>query len=461
MSDAKPTHALTEGAIARTLALFALPMLAGNVLQSLNGSVNAVWIGHYLGEAALNASSIANTVLFLLIALVFGIGMAATILVGQAVGANNLDLARRVVGTGATFFVAGSLLIAVAGYASAPTLLDWMRTPPDALPFATAYLRVIFVAIPVIFANVFVTMVLRGAGDSRTPMRFLALAVGLDIALNPLLIFGVGPLPALGIAGSAWATLCANLISLTALLTHLARSRHFLLLRGAQLAWLRPQRALLATLVRKGLPMGLQMIVMSGSAIVMMSLVNRFGSQTAAAFGAAMQLWNYIQMPAMAVGMAVSSMAAQNVGAGRMDRLDRIAGAGVAFSLLLTGVLILVTWWFSRYALGLFLPDDGDALAIGRHLHGIAVWSFLFFGISMVLMGVVRSTGAVLVPLAVLFVSLWLVRIPFAVALLDRWQAEAIWWSFPLGSIVSVLLAAAYYRWGGWRGARMMPAAAT
>jgi putative MATE family efflux protein len=452
-----PRTALVEGPIPRTLFFFTLPILASNVLQSLNGSVNSIWVGHYLGEAALTATSNANTVLFFLLALVFGIGMAATILVGQSIGARDLTQAKRVVGTSATFFLAVSLLIAASGGVATGPLLAYMQTPADAMPFATAYLRIIFAAIPFMFATTFLMMVLRGAGDSRTPFYFLVLSVLLDIALNPLLIFGAGPIPRLGIAGSALATLLAQVVSVAALLAHLYRARHFLWLHGREWRYLKPDPVLLRALVLKGLPMGLQMIVLSGSAIVMIALVNRFGSQYTAAFGAATQLWNYIMMPALAVGMAASSMAAQNVGAGHWDRVRRTAVTGVLFNILMTGSLVLVLYLFNRAALSLFLPAHTDALDIARHINAIVVWSFILFGISMVLGGVVRATGAAVPPLVVLFLSLWVIRIPLAIAFLDRYGADAIWWSFPVGAGASAVMMWLYYRYGGWRGARMLP----
>ncbi|HEY1325371.1 MAG TPA: MATE family efflux transporter [Casimicrobiaceae bacterium] len=452
--------ALVEGAIAPTLFFFTLPILASNVLQSLNGSVNAIWVGHYLGEAALTATSNANTILFFLLALVFGVGMATTILVGQSIGAHDLTQARKAVGTGATFFVTASIVIAVCGGAATRPLLAYMQTPPDAMPFATAYLRIIFAAVPFMFAYTFVMMVLRGAGDSKTPFYFLVLSVLLDIALNPLLIFGAGPVPRLGIAGSALATLIAQVASLAALLAHLYRARHFLWLHGPEWRLLRPDPALLRALVVKGFPMGLQMIVLSGSSIVVIGLVNRFGSQTTAAFGAATQLWNYIMLPALAVGMAASSMAAQNVGARRWDRVQRTAATGVLFNCLMTGTLVLLLYLFNRAALSLFLPAHSEALAIAQHINAIVVWSFVLFGISMVLGGVVRSTGAAVPPLIVLFVSLWLIRLPLAFALLGRLQADGIWWSLPVGAASSALLMWLYYRYGGWRRARMLGPAA-
>ena len=447
--------ALTEGPIVRTLVGFALPILLGNVLQSMNGSVNSIWVGRFLGEAALGATANSNAVMFLLLGGVFGVSMAATLLVAQYIGAGKPDEARRVVGTSATFFASLAVGISVVGWCFAPQLLEFMHTPPESLGLARQYLRIIFIAIPFLYLYTFVMAVMRGAGDSRTPFKFLLLSVGLDIVLNPLLIFGLGPVPRLGIGGSALATLIANAVSLVALLLYLYRRQHPLCLRGAELAYLRLDGAILGTLIRKGLPIGLQLVVISANAVALISLVNRFGTDTTAAYGAAWQLWNYLQMPAFAIGAAVSSMAAQNVGANRWDRVNRIAGAGVAFHCVVTGSLVLVLVALNKVALGMFLPP-GAALEISGHINLTSAWSFLFFGISMVLFGVVRSTGAVVPPLIALFIALWVVRIPIAVGFAPRFGADAIWWSFPIASGVSALLAFAYYRWGGWRKARLI-----
>ena len=320
---------LTQGPIGRNLLLFSLPILGGNIAQSLNGSVNAVWIGRHLGEDALTAAANANNIMFFLLGSMFGLGMAASILIAQAMGARDTDQARRTMGSSATFFIGLSVLIAIGGWWLARHLLAWMGTPAPSLPLAEAYLRVIFLAMPALYAFAFLAAALRGAGDSRTPFRFLLVAVLLDIAFNPLLIFGIGPFPKLGIAGSAWATLLSQTLALAALLLHLRHKRHVLWLGRKDAALLLPQPRIVQALVLKGVPMGLQMMLISLAMIAMMTMVNGFGTATAAGYGAALQLWTYVQMPAMAIGAACSSMAGQNVGAGRWDRVDATARTGV------------------------------------------------------------------------------------------------------------------------------------
>ncbi|MEG1680373.1 MAG: MATE family efflux transporter, partial [Stenotrophomonas sp.] len=448
MSKTKQTRSLTEGPIGTSLLMFALPILAGNIAQSLNGSVNAIWVGKFLGEAALTATANANNIMFFLIGSVFGIGMAATILIGQSIGAKDLPQARRVMGTSATFFISLSAVIAVLGWFLSHRLLVAMGTPDESLPMADAYLKVIFLAMPLLYAFAFITAALRGAGDARTPFRFLLLAVLLDIAFNPLLIFGVGPFPELGIAGAAWATFFSQALALAALMLYLRNKRHMLWLGRKDIGLLKIDTVILKALVIKGVPMGLQMILISLAMIMMISMVNGYGVETASAYGAAMQLWTYVQMPAMAIGAACSTMAAQNVGAGLWPRVEATARTGVLFNFLLTGALIAPIILFDRSTLALFLPAASEALEIGRHLNHIAVWSFLFFGVNFVLSGVVRSTGAVLPPLLILAIGMWGIRVPFALWLQPRFGADAIWWSFPISALCSMLMIMAYYRWG-------------
>jgi putative MATE family efflux protein len=453
-------RSLTEGSIPVGLFRFCLPILLANVLQSLNGSVNAVWVGRYLGEAALTATSNANTVMFLLIGAAFGVALAATILIGQCIGANNIRETKRVVGTSATFFAAISVAMAIAGLILCRPLLIAMSTPADSLPLAVAYMRVIFLALPFLYMYAFVMAVLRGAGDSKTPFYFMLLSVGIDIALNPVFIFGVGPIPRFGIAGSALATFVAQAVSLIALIRHLYRRRHVLCLHQDELALLKVDWSVVGTLVKKGIPMSAQMLVISLSGVLMITLVNRFGVDTTAAFGAAMQIWNYIQMPAFAVAMGVSAMTAQNVGAGKWERVNRIAGVGVLYSVLLTGSVVVLIELLDVQVFGLFLPAGSAALSIASHMNRIVTSSFIFFGISVALFGVVRATGAVIAPLIVLTISMLVVRFPLAEIFLDKYQVDAVWWSFPVSSVLASILALLYYRYGSWRSAHMVPAAA-
>jgi putative MATE family efflux protein len=447
---------LTSGPIGPTLIAFSLPVLGSTVLQSLNGSVNTAWVSHILGEAALTATANAGQIFFLMIGVVFGISMAANIMIGQAVGGRDEATARRVVGACTVFFIVAPIAMAVLGGLLTPRILDAMSTPPDAKPGAVVYLRMLFAAMPSVYFFNFVMMAQRGVGDSRTPFYFALLQVVLDICLNPLLILGVGPLPRLGIVGSAMATLLSQTLVLAVMLIHLYRKGSILVIRPRDWRLLKPDLGILKTLLFKGMPMGFQMIVVSLSAVAMMRFVNGYGLPTAAAYGAVMQLWTYVQMPSMALGAAVSSMAAQNVGAGRMDRVERIAWVGAGYAVLFSLIPILMIQATEHLALRAFLPAGSPSLRIAEHINAFALWSFVPFGVAFVFSGVVRATGVVWPPLLAMVVALWFVRIPFARALQPYLGADAIWLSFPLGSVVTLIIAVAYYRWGDWRTVRLL-----
>jgi MATE family, multidrug efflux pump len=341
------------------------------------------------------------------------------------------------------------------GWFGAPALLELLGTPAASAPLALDYLRVIFLAMPPILLAIVLTMGLRGTGDSMTPLWFMLLAVLLDSGLNPVFILGLGPAPALGIAGSATATVIANYIALIGLLIYIYRRDLPIRLRGPELRYLIPDRALVRTMLVKGLPMGLQMIVISSSALATLGLVNREGVDTTAAFGVAMQLWTYLQMPAMALGAAVSAMAAQNIGAGKWERVGAITRSGIIYNLLITGLLVILLAIADRPALALFLGGDSPALPIAQHIQLLATWSFLMFGVTIILFGTVRANGAVLGPLIILVIGLFPARLGFALGAYSWLGADALWLSFPVSSLANMALAIAFYLHGGWRKIRM------
>lgn len=351
-------------------------------------------------------------------------------------------------------------MLAIAGFAASEGILVLMGTPAESRALAEDYLRMVFLSTPFMCFFAFMVMAQRGAGDARTPFYFTTLATILDLIFNPLLISGIGPFPRLGIAGSGLSLLLSQAIGMSAMLAYLYWRKSELALAGSELRFLRPNAELLRTMVGKGLPMGAQMLVISLSAIVMMSMINAYGAETAAAYGVAYQLWTYVQMPAMAIGAAASAMAAQSVGAQKWERVEHTAIAGIAINVLLTGSLVALLYLADPYVARLFLPGQPNAVAAAEHINTIAGWSFILFGVTFVLFGVVRSTGAVTPPLIILVVSLIGVRIGVAQMLEPFWGQDAIWWSFPISMAVSATLALAYYRWGGWRKARMTTAPA-
>ena len=442
---------LTEGPIMRTLLLFSVPTLMSNILQSLSGTINSIWVGRLIGEDALAATANANILMFLVASAAFGFGMAGTVKIGQRFGARDIDGARRTFGTAVGFAGILMVVIALAGWLAAPWLLDVLDTPGQAYGLALTYIRLMFISMPFMMVSVILTMGLRGTGDARTPLIFMGVTVAIDTVFNPMLISGFGPFPKLGIAGSALSTIIASLVSFVAMIVYVYARDLPLRLRGAELKYLRPVREELKFIITKGIPMGAQMLVMSAAGIIIVGLVNREGLLMTAAYGAAMQLFTYIQMPAMAIGGEVSAMAAQFIGAKKWDTLDHVTRAGVIVNLAMTGFLTAILLIFDRAALGLFLGPQSPAVEIGRHIQVVASWSFIFFGVTMVYSATMRAGGAVMIPLIVIAIALYPVRLGFYFLTYGRLGADAIWYSFPISAFAGLVLGWWFYRFSGWR----------
>jgi putative MATE family efflux protein len=445
------TRDLISGPILQTLLLFSAPTLASNILQSLNGSINSIWVGRLLGEGALAATANANVVMFLVFSAAFGFGMAATVKIGQAFGARDVLAARRTFGTAVGFCVIISLMVGTLGWVFAPELLTAMAAPGETYGYALTYLRVIFIAMPASMITVILSMGLRGGGDAATPLKFMIMASVLDVGLNPLLINGFGPIPALGIAGSALATAFASVASMAGIVTYVYAKDLPLRLKGPELKWLWPRRDELSYIMSKGLPMGAQMLVISAAGIIVIGLVNREGILVSAAYGAALQLWTYLQMPAMAISAAVSAMAAQAIGAGLSDRLGKISLWGVVLNLSVTGTLCALILLFDRPALELFLGAASPAVNEARHIQFLASWSYIIFGVTMVMFGTMRAGGVVWTPLIILSLALYPVRLGFYYAFYPLLGADALWLAFPISSVFAVALSIYAYRKPGWR----------
>jgi putative MATE family efflux protein len=442
---------LTQGPILRTLLAFSIPMLISSVLQTLNGSINAIWVGRLLGESALSATANANILMFMLIALVIGFGTATTVRVGQFFGARDIPAARANFGTGVGFCIILGLLTALVGWVFSGQILAALGTPAASAELALAYLQVVFITIPFGVVSMMVSMGMRGAGDSKTPLYAMILTAAVDVVANPVLIMGLGPLPALGIAGSALATAAANFAGLVYQLWRIYAQDLPLRLRGPELRYLIPQGDALRYIVAKGIPMGAQMLLVSSAGLVMIGLVNREGLNASAAYGASLQLWNYLQMPAFALSTAVSAMVAQSLGAGNHQRVGDVTRIGLVATLTMSAVLAVLIVLADHPLLALFLGHGSPALPIAEHIQMICTASYVIMCISMILSGTMRAYGAVIPPLIIMFLALYPARLGFYYLAYPSIGGEAVWWSYPAGSVVAAGLTVAYYRSGKWR----------
>jgi len=450
---------LTRGPILRTLILFSIPTMLSNVLQTLGQTINTIWVGQLLGEAALAATVNANLVMFLIFSTVFGFGMAATVKIGHWLGAGDVDAARRSFGTGTGFCTGIAALGAVLGWIFAEPLLHVLSTPDSIRADAMSYLRVIFIGMPLSTFQMMISMGLRGAGDAKSPFFAVILVTVLTVILNPLLILGVGPFPELGIAGSALANVLANVGGLLFLLIWVYWRDLPLRLKGREFTYLLPFNEEIKFVLAKGIPMGAQTLLNSAAGIIMLGFVNREGMLTTAAYGAVMQVWSYVQMPAFAISMAVSAMVAQNVGAAQHDRVGRITSAGIGVTVFITTVMSALLLAFDTPLISLFLGSGSEAIPIANRIQLIAIWAWVLSGTMMIMMGTMRAYGAVVAPLIIMFIALYPGRIGFYGLFYPMLGADALWISFPFGSVLALAMTWLVYRRDNWRNVHIASAA--
>ena len=460
---AESTHAaatlsrrFVDGAITPTLMRFALPLLLTNFLHALSGTWAAVWVGQVLGPNALTAVVTANVILLMMMGAVMGMGTAAAVAIGQSLGAGDAPAVKRVVGSAVAFIGVFALLVAAAGWLLAPTLVGWMGTPDAARGFTITHLRVTCLTMPGIFTYLVMVMMMRGAGDAHTPFKFTLLWIVLAMLLGPLLLTGGLGLPRLGIAGLGVGSLLASGTALAALVATVYLQRSPIALHGADLRHLRPDPVLLRLLVQRGVPMALETLVVQGSYFTLLAMVNQHGAATAAAYAGAAQLWAYVQMPANALAGSMSAMAAMNIGAGRWSRVDQIALRGCLISLAVSVLATATVYALGERPLRWFIPAGGEVLATAWHINLIALWGWIALSASMGLFSIMRANGAMLPPLLIFGLTMWLLRVPFAHLLQPLLGADAIWWSFPFGSLCAAAAAWAWYRRGSWRQGRLL-----
>lgn len=452
MTDPTPTPAAPAPSLNRRFLVFLGPLVLTNILQALTGTVNHIYMGRLLGADALAAVASFMPLFLLFSAFIFGLGTGASILVGQAHGARNTQGLRAVAGTTLWAGLLLGLGLAGCGVLVAQPLMAWLGTPAEALPQAVVYARGMMALFPVLFTSMLMAALLRGTGDTVTPLRALGVSLSVTVVLAPVFIRGVPAmgLPAQGILGGVIALLLATLASLGFMAWHLRRRQHVLAPTWALAAQLRLNGTLLRTLVRLGVPTGLFFITGSLADLGVLSLVNPHGAAATAAWGAASQVMSYVLFPAMAVAMASSVFAAQAIGEGQgQQQLAAVTRTGMRMNLWLTGGLAVLVFAAAPWVVGLFVADARVVDIAARVLH-ITVWGAVFFGLASVYSGVMRASGTVLVPTLISLGCLAFLIVPLGWLLGRQLGLVATWLAYPLTYFTALLLQGLYFH-GVWR----------
>ena len=415
---------LTTGHEGRIILKFALPMLAGNVFQQLYNVVDSIVIGHFVGKEALAAVGAAFPLIFVLVAFVIGIGMGFSIVLSQFFGAKKTGQVIQTIDTMWVFLFWAGLFITIAGILLSRPILRLTGLPEEVLPMAVEYLHIYLAGTLLFFGFNGMTSVLRGLGDSKTPLYFLILSTFINIGLDLLFVVVFG----WGIRGVAFATVIAQGGAFFTMVFWLNRYHKLVELRWRLYSF---NREIFRKSLSIGLPTGFQQTFVSLGMIAIFSIVNRFGTNAVAAFSAAGRIDSFAMMPAMNFAAALSSFAGQNIGAGKQDRVRKGMWATMYMTLAVSVAFTLLAWTGGRQLMMIF-TTDARVIEIGVEYLRIVSSFYIFFSAMFTLNGVMRGAGDTLIPMFITLLSLWLVRIPLSYGLSEVFGTTGIWWGIPL-----------------------------
>lgn len=428
----------------RSFLVFLAPMMLSNILQSLSGTINNIFVGHLLGVQALAAATVFFPVLFFFMAFVLGLSTGTTVLIGQAFGRGDMERVRAIAGSALALTLLAGTAIAVLGSLFAEPLMIALATPADIIGPATDYARIMMVSMPAFFAFLLMTSILRGVGDTMTPLWTLVLSTIVGLVFTPVFISGWGGMPKLGVAGAAVASLISLFVAMGWLAFYLRGKKHVLAPDAVMSKYLRLDPKILALVLRLGVPTGVQMVIIAVAELVLLGLVNGYGSDATAAYGAINQVLAYVQFPAMSIGITASILGAQAIGAGRTAQLWPITRTGLVLNLVITGAGVAVVYLFSQQIISAFITSP-SVVDLTVHLLHIVLWSILLFGWAVVFSAMMRASGTVLAPTALGIIAILAVEVPVAVYMSERIGIDGIWLGYPAAFAAMLVMQASWY----------------
>ncbi len=434
---------LSQGPIARQIFIFAVPMLLGNVFQQLYNIVDMIIIGRYIGTGAVAAAGASFPVIFVLVSLVIGITTGTTIIISQYYGAKDFDAVKRAIDTAMIYLFVASIILTVAGLLFIEDIWHLIGLPDELVADATRYFSIYAGGLILMFGYNAISAVLRGLGDSKTPLYFLIISTLLNIGFDLLFVLSFG----WGIGGVAFATVLSQGIAFVLSVIYLNRTHQLIRLRlsGLVFDWDIFRKSL-----RIGIPTGLQHTFVSVGMLALISIVNRFGTDTIAAYTIAWRIDSFAAMPAMNFGLALNTFVGQNLGAGKPERVAR----GLRSTLIMTTAVSLtftaVAWLFGRQMMGIFTPNE-EVIEIGYGYLVVVASFYIIFSSMFVIQSVMRGAGDTLIPMFITLIALWFLRIPVSHLLSLRFGAEGIWWGIPIAWLFGLVAAYIYYRTGRWK----------
>ncbi|ANU26289.1 MATE family efflux transporter [Planococcus versutus] len=434
-------HDFTQGPIARQLFYFSGPIILANLLQVSYQLIDSLWIGNLIGANALAAVSLSGTVLFTVLSFVIGLNNAALTILSQQKGRDSGEGLRHYLNAFVVLLAGMSIGLGMIGFIFAEPLLRLIGTPEEIMPMAVAYLKINFIGMLFLFGYNFIGTALRSVGDSKSPLYFVAIAVGLNTVMDPLFISVFN----WGVEGAAYATIISQGAAFFIGFFYIRRKRILPFTRPTV-----PAKREVLDILRLGIPAGLQMSVISAGILAIMSVVASFGPAVVAGYGAAQRLDSLIMLPAQALGTAINSMAGQNIGAGQWDRVALVTRYGFFYNLAIMFVIAAILYIFAEPAVRLFLKEE-EAVEFGtQYLRGVAFF-YPFLGINFILNGTVRAAGAMFQVLILNILSFWVLRYPLTYLFAEWYGQSGIALGIGVSFVISSSFAFLYYRYGKWR----------
>ena len=445
---------LLEGPILRSLLTLAVPIVAANILQSAYQIIDAFWVGR-LGGAAVAAVSLSFPVMFLMFAVGSGLSIAGSTLIAQYVGARNDAMVGHVAGQTLLMVMLASIVLGTIGYFVAPSLLHLMGVAPDVYLGALGFMRVSFVGLVFNFTFFVFQAIMRGIGKATLPVYIVLGTVFLNFALDPLLIFGWGPVPGYGVMGAAIATLITQGIAAVIGVAILRLGMHGIHVRRRDFI---PDLTYVKRAFFLGFPASIELSARALGLMVMSFLIASFGTLPLAAYGVGSNILQVVMIPAMGLSMAIATLVGQNIGAGNIDRAARIGNLGALLGFASLMVFGIIVFFSAAPLVAFFVPGDPDVIAAGAHFLRIVSLAWGFMGIQFALTGVFRASGNMVVTMVLTLVSQWVVQFPLAYLLSKHTTlvVDGIWWALPISNVVTALITLALYAKGDWKKKRLI-----
>ena len=442
---------MTVGKPAGKIVAFTIPMLIGNIAQQLYGTVDSIVVGRYVGDNALAAVGSASPVFSLLLVLFAGVATGSGIMVSQYYGAKDRENLSKTIGVSLSLILIVSVMISVSAIFVTKPMLRLLNTPESIIDWCAEYLYILFYGVIGLSFYNLLSGILRGLGDSFSALLYLLIACILNIGLDIFFVASLG----LGVAGVALATVIAQVISAVLSMMKLMRMKDVF---DTGLRYCKLEKKMSWNVIRLGLPSGITQAIFSMAMLLVQSLTNSFGEAVIAANVIVMRVDGFAMMPNFSFGVAMTTFAGQNVGAGKLDRVKKGARDGTVIATIITAVLTLAILLFGRYLMRIFTETE-SLVTLAMKMMTILAVGYISMSVTQCLSGVMRGAGDTMTPMWISLITTVVVRVPIAYALayLSRTEENpigdpmCIFISLLISWLIGALITIIAYRRGKWK----------